>query len=65
MQFKTKQEALNHAGRKYLKKGYMVVLDYSKEFKELINGWYEAEDKEESRIIIEQDNNWEITDLYY
>lgn len=65
MQFKTKQKAFNHAGRKYLKEGYMVVLDYSKEFKELINGWYEAEDKEESRIIIEQDNNWEITDLYY
>ena len=65
MIFKTKEEALKHAGKPYIKDNYMVLMDYSDDMNELINDWFEAEDKEEGRIIVEEDENGEIKSAYY
>lgn len=65
MLFATKYEALNHASQPYMKESKMTLMDYSNELKELINDWYETEDKAQGQIIIEEDENWGIKDLYY
>lgn len=65
MLFVTKQEALNYASQPYIKEDKMVLMDYSDELKTLINNWYEAKDREQGQIIIEEDEKWGIKDLYY
>lgn len=65
MLFKTKKEALKHAGKPYIKDDCMVLMDYSDDMNELINDWFEAEDKEDGRIIVEEDENGEIKSAYY